>query len=117
MKRLVFFVFILFVLFMMIPQGEKKQLAHQKDAFQVIPEEAIRLRILANSDGKSDQKLKYLIRDRLNEEITKWVEHLTSIDEAREMIRERLPEVKEIVHKDRKSTRLNSSHVAISYAV
>src|SRR5699024_11864463 len=48
---------------------------------KVIPDEAIRLRILANSDKPDDQELKRKVRE------------------------------------DRKSTRLNSSHVSISYAV
>ena len=62
----------------------------------VIPNEAIRLRILANSDHESDQALKRLVRDAVNEEITKWVAELTSIEEARSLIRSRLPEIQKI---------------------
>lgn len=64
---------------------------------QVIPDEAIRLRILANSDSEEDQVLKRKIRDEVNEEITVWVEELTSIEAARNLIKERLPEIEEIV--------------------
>ena len=52
----------------------------------IIPDEAIRLRILANSDNEKDQEVKRAIRDAVNAEITKWVEDLTSIDDARELI-------------------------------
>lgn len=62
----------------------------------VIPEEAIRLRILANSDRKEDQLLKEEIRDAVNEVITEWVEDLTSIDEARNVIKNRLREIQQI---------------------
>ncbi|MFT4415375.1 stage II sporulation protein R [Fredinandcohnia humi] len=63
----------------------------------VIPDEAIRLRILANSDSEEDQALKRLIRDEVNREITVWVEELTSIEAARTLIQERLPEIEQIV--------------------
>ncbi|MFT0801670.1 stage II sporulation protein R [Bacillus swezeyi] len=62
----------------------------------VIPDEAIRLRILANSDSESDQNLKRKIRDEVNQEITKWVEDLTSMKDARQVIRSKLPEIKKI---------------------
>lgn len=65
----------------------------------IIPNEAIRLRILANSDSEVDQNLKRLVRDAVNEEITKWVEELTSVDEARNLIRTRLPEIQKIAEK------------------
>ncbi|WP_409290705.1 stage II sporulation protein R [Peribacillus sp. SCS-37] len=52
----------------------------------VIPHDAIRLRILANSDMPADQDLKRLVRDEVNKEITKWVKDLTSKEEARKVI-------------------------------
>ncbi|QOR66525.1 stage II sporulation protein R [Cytobacillus suaedae] len=63
----------------------------------VIPEEAIRLRILANSDSSKDQELKRKIRDEVNAEITKWVEELTSIDAARQLIKSRINDIEQIV--------------------
>ncbi|MDY7432499.1 stage II sporulation protein R [Bacillus sp. V26] len=62
----------------------------------VIPDEAIRLRILANSDRDEDQELKRHIRDAVNKEITTWVKDIASIEEARRLIRSKLPEIKEI---------------------
>lgn len=58
-----------------------------------IPDEAIRLRILANSDAKEDQDVKRKIRDAVNADIAEWVKTLTSIDEAREVIQSHLPDI------------------------
>ncbi|MFS0654074.1 stage II sporulation protein R [Bacillus sp. 179-C3.3 HS] len=62
----------------------------------VIPDEAIRLRILANSDRSADQDVKRSIRDEVNANITEWVKDLTSIEEARRVIRSKLPEINRI---------------------
>ena len=71
--------------------------ANVKNGAMVIPDEAIRLRILANSDSEQDQELKRKIRDRVNEEITVWVEGLTSIENAREVITGNMDEIEQIV--------------------
>jgi stage II sporulation protein R len=62
----------------------------------VIPDEAIRLRILANSDSPEDQQLKRKVRDAVNAEITKWVKDLKSIEEARNVIQSHLKEIEQI---------------------
>lgn len=62
----------------------------------VIPNEAIRLRILANSDSEADQALKRKVRDAVNAEITEWVQDLTSLEEARTTIKSGLPEIQKI---------------------
>lgn len=63
---------------------------------QVIPNEAIRLRILANSDSEKDQEIKRQVRDVVNAEITKWVEEITSKEEARAIIQSKLPEIQKL---------------------
>lgn len=62
-----------------------------------IPEEAIRLRILANSDSPRDQWLKRQIRDQVNAEITEWVTELETIEFARDVIESQLDKIEEIV--------------------
>ncbi|MHC0036533.1 stage II sporulation protein R [Pseudoneobacillus sp. C159] len=62
----------------------------------VIPKEAIRLRILANSDSEADQALKRKVRDEVNANITTWVQELTSIREARGLLQEKQPEIQAI---------------------
>lgn len=71
--------------------------ANVKNGAMVIPDEAIRLRILANSDSEQDQELKRKIRDRVNEEITVWVEGLSSMENAREVITGNMDQIEEIV--------------------
>lgn len=58
-----------------------------------IPGDAIRLRILANSDLEADQALKRDVRDAVNAKITVWVKDLTSLKEARKVIVSKLPEL------------------------
>ncbi|WP_411954084.1 stage II sporulation protein R [Alkalibacillus sp. S2W] len=69
----------------------------EESDFVVIPDEAIRLRILADSNSEKDQAEKRQIRDEVSEQITEWVETLTSIDEARATIKQNLPEIEAIV--------------------
>jgi stage II sporulation protein R len=76
------------ILSLYIPKNE----VAAKDAV-VIPGQAIRLRILANSDLDSDQALKRKVRDAVNAKISVWVKDLTSIKEARKVIKSKLPEI------------------------
>lgn len=69
-----------------------KQEVAQADTM-VIPDEAIRLRILANSDREADQAVKRLIRDEVNKNITEWVAELTSLEEARKVITSHLDDI------------------------
>lgn len=63
---------------------------------KVIPDEAIRLRILANSDKPDDQELKRKVRDGVNAAISEWVKDITDINEARKLIEEKIPEIRDI---------------------
>ncbi|PEZ04250.1 stage II sporulation protein R [Bacillus sp. AFS018417] len=63
----------------------------------VIPKEAIRLRILANSDSKEDQELKRKVRDEVKAQIDGWVADLKSFEDARRIIRSRIPELEQTV--------------------
>lgn len=76
------------ILSLYIPKNE----VAAKDAV-VIPGQAIRLRILANSDLDKDQALKRDVRDAVNAKISVWVKDLTSIKEARKVIKSKLPEL------------------------
>ncbi|MFF2447258.1 stage II sporulation protein R [Neobacillus sp. NPDC058068] len=72
--------------------------AAQKESI-VIPGEAIRLRILANSDFEADQAIKRKVRDAVNAQITLWVQDLTSMEKARTVIKAKLPEIQAIAEK------------------
>src|SRR5699024_4293086 len=105
MKKLVFFAIIFIILFFSMPMIGTSQQGFSEEDYQVIPDDAIRLRILENSDNEADQQLKRKVRDHVNEKITKWVEHIADIDEARELIQDRLPEIDytifEVLEKDK----------------
>ena len=79
------------ILFLYIPKGS---LAGEDITF--IPKEAIRLRILANSNSPQDQEIKRIVRDRVNAQITEWVQDLTTLEEARMIILGNLGEIQAI---------------------
>lgn len=62
-----------------------------------IPEESMRLRILAHSDSVRDQWLKREVRDEIVQQITEWVEEVETLEEAREQVQLSLPEIEQIV--------------------
>ncbi|WP_416828589.1 stage II sporulation protein R [Ectobacillus polymachus] len=72
---------------------------YTKAQASVIPKDAIRLRILANSDSEADQALKRKVRDRVKEQIDTWVADLHSVDDARTIIQSRIPQLKQTVAK------------------
>jgi stage II sporulation protein R len=59
-----------------------------------IPQDAIRLRILANSDTAADQWIKLRIRDAIVAEMRQWVAEPQTAEQARAAIREHLPELR-----------------------
>lgn len=96
MKKMMVAAFIILILFLSIPVLGAQQQLPEND-YQVIPDEAIRLRILANSDKEEDQELKRLVRDRVNQTVTDWVENITEVEEARALISSRVPQLEELV--------------------
>ncbi|KOP66154.1 stage II sporulation protein R [Bacillus sp. FJAT-18019] len=92
-------VVLLSCMFMVIMAWEGQQI----DASVVggpIPQESIRLRILANSDSPSDQLVKREIRDAIVEQMELWVLQLDnpqSLEEAKALTRQHLPEIRQLV--------------------
>ena len=76
---------------------------------EVSQEDAIRLRILANSDSIKDQMLKRDIRDEVNATITDWVLHIDSMDEAKDVIEANLEEIEAIVAKKLANNGINQA--------
>ncbi|KKI89681.1 stage II sporulation protein R [Bacillus sp. SA1-12] len=96
-KQKLAFIYILLLLVGAIANVYKEPVAASTQGPVVIPDEAIRLRILANSNSDEDQELKRKVRDAVNKEITEWVEELTSVEAARKLIQSRLPQIEAIV--------------------
>ncbi|OMD08525.1 stage II sporulation protein R [Paenibacillus odorifer] len=86
-----------FIVLMMAWEGQKTDAAVAEVS---IPQESIRLRILANSDGAQDQLVKRQIRDKIVEQMNQWVSALEdpqSLEQARALIRNHLPELNALV--------------------
>lgn len=62
-----------------------------------IPQESIRLRILANSDAPQDQWIKRDVRDAVIEEMNQWIQNPMGIEQAREEVRSRLGDLHQVV--------------------
>lgn len=62
-----------------------------------IPEESIRLRILAHSDSPQDQAIKMLVRDRVVEHMNTWATEATTIEAARGIVNDRMQTLNEAV--------------------
>ncbi|AOZ94721.1 stage II sporulation protein R [Paenibacillus crassostreae] len=80
-----------------------------------IPEESIRLRILANSDSVNDQLVKREIRDAIIAEMNGWVEELDNpqnLDQARETIRNHMADLNNLVGQE-----LSDRGISYSYHV
>src|SRR5690625_1724130 len=96
MKQKTGVMFILIAIILLNPSYVKQQ-EQTNDQIKTIPDEAIRLRILANSDSHEDQQIKYDVRDKVNEAISNWVQHINDIDEARKLIENTKSDIEEIV--------------------
>ncbi|WP_059050074.1 stage II sporulation protein R [Paenibacillus senegalimassiliensis] len=84
------------VMLVMSWEGQMVDTAAAAESTGVIPQNSIRLRILANSDGASDQVVKRRVRDAVVEQMNEWVgqlENPQSLGEARRVIRENMPAI------------------------
>lgn len=70
------------------------------EAKGIIPDDSIRIRILANSDSVSDQWIKRQVRDAIIAESKQWVGQLTQMElhSARQIITNQLPEIERIAN-------------------
>ena len=68
-----------------------------RKGLQLFRKEAVRLRILANSDSDKDQALKRKVRDEVKAQIDGWVADLTSFEEARKVIQKSYSEIEKTV--------------------
>ncbi|MDG0794461.1 stage II sporulation protein R [Cohnella ginsengisoli] len=70
-----------------------------------IPNQAIRIRIIANSDSDRDQAIKRKVRDDVSALIESWGEMPATIEEARALIRSRLADVEAVADKSLKGSK------------
>jgi len=65
----------------------------------MIPEEAIRLRVIANSDSEYDQQIKLEVATKVQNEIYNLLKDTKTIQESRETIKENIPIIENAVEK------------------
>ncbi|TLS36706.1 stage II sporulation protein R [Pseudalkalibacillus caeni] len=102
------------IVFTSLSSSQPRAFAEQDP--NVIPDEAIRLRILANSNSDADQSVKRLIRDKVNESINTWVKDLTSIEASRKVIRSHLGEISNIVSNELEAMNLDGQNYKVEFA-
>lgn len=78
----------------------------------ILPEESIRMRIIPNSDSKSDQKIKNKIKFNLENDILKLLNGVENIEESRRKIKDNLFHIENTV----KNT-LNEENINYDYSV
>ncbi|GAE27220.1 stage II sporulation protein [Halalkalibacter wakoensis JCM 9140] len=91
-------IYLLFSLFVLIMNWESQNAVAVASLHnEVSQEDAVRLRILANSDSVRDQALKREIRDEVNAAITEMVLGVSDLDEGKAMIEDNLAKIEKIV--------------------
>ncbi len=63
----------------------------------LIPQEAIRLRVIPNSNEEEDQALKIEVRNQVQKEIARLLKNVTSVEEARTILKDNLHDFEVIV--------------------
>ncbi|WP_017691923.1 stage II sporulation protein R [Paenibacillus sp. PAMC 26794] len=112
-RRIVKQIGLIIVCLMMIIMMWEGQKTDAAVAATAIPEQSIRLRILANSDAPGDQLVKREIRDAIVAQMGEWVAELEnpqSLDEARQVIREHLSEIENRVGEELASRGLHYAY-------
>lgn len=83
--------------------------ANAAGTIQMIPDEAIRLRILANSDSDGDQQVKLAVRDNVNAYVSELVQQIDHIEKAREVVASHVSEISRIVERTLKEYNLEQT--------
>ena len=68
-----------------------------KSSEVMIPGEAIRFRVIANSDSENDQNTKILIRDTLEKQISTDLKNITNIKDSRKILTNNLDNYKDLI--------------------
>lgn len=89
MKKILFILSISFMVIMMNTRASSK----------LIPDEAIRFRVIANSDTEYDQKIKMIVKEKVEKGLYKILKNTKGIDNAREIIKDNVGIIDSIVNK------------------
>ncbi len=73
----------------------------------LIPGDAIRIRIIANSNEKKDQELKIDIKNEVEEYLYSKLKKIDDVEKADKIIKENIPNIKKIIDKYTKDYKIN----------
>lgn len=104
MKKLFFVVLIIIIIFT----------TNIKAKQNIIPDEAIRLRVIANSNSKYDQQIKLEVKDQIQLELYNLLKSTKGIEEARKIIKDNINELDSNVKKILEKEKYNKNYT-ISY--
>ena len=76
----------------------------------VIPQEAIRFRVIANSNDKDDQKNKKIVANRLSYSINNLLKDSNSIDESRVILKNNMNRFKDNINKTLKENKIDTNY-------
>lgn len=77
---------------------------------KIIPDEAIRLRVLASSNSLEDQRIKMLVAKTVQEELYSTLKEATSVDDARTKILDTIPEISTKVEQTLKENKTDDTY-------
>ena len=89
---------------------------NNKEEYILIPNEAIRVRVIANSDNIDDIDIKEKVKDDLSKELIKLLENVNTINEVRKIINNNLDFINRIVDKSLKMFNYDKSYT-INYGL
>ncbi|MGM9882200.1 MAG: stage II sporulation protein R [Bacilli bacterium] len=91
MKKVIVIILTLIVMFLIYDETKEKEI--------IIPDTAIRLRVIPNSNSPLDQNMKNKVKNYLEENTYKIIKDEEDIDEARYIIQNNIPNIEENIQK------------------
>jgi len=79
----------------------------KRESELLIPDEAIRFRVIANSDSNEDQEIKKLVKNDIESEVLNDIKNSKSIEETRTIINDNLPQYEEVVFNTLRKNNIN----------
>lgn len=89
MKKIIIGLFILTAIYMVSNKETCKEI--------IIPNNAIRFRVIANSNSVEDQLEKNIIKDNIEKEVLNYLSGASSRDDAKELIQEHMEDIEKVV--------------------
>ncbi|SDI04500.1 stage II sporulation protein R [Alteribacillus persepolensis] len=94
-KALIYVIFLVLIAWLHMEQQQNASASNP--SIDTIPEEAIRLRILAHDDSPKEQLLKREVRDAVNAEVRQLMEGVTEKEEARGVMEANVDAIEKVV--------------------